>query len=377
MDYLTRIRYPRIGRHPLNRSLCGLIGIVTALTLSCHPLLAVSAEDAPGNALLNPQAIVFNGSKKKAYVADRAHGAVYIIQAGSQAQHRVQVGAGPISIAVNTLTGRAYVVNADDGTVSVIDGDTDAVAATVSVGSHPYSIAVNAAIGRAYVTHTYSNELTVLDCATDAVRNLRTGSSDLIAIDADRNIIYLMGYENSNLTALDGASGSLSSIPVGMHEWGLAIEEETGTVYVARTGAAEVEVLKRFAHAPEAIPTGLIPCALAFNSRMKRAYVANYGENTITVIDTGKDRAIDTVPGGGHPQAIAFDGTRNLVLVANTHDDIVTVIDGSTYTALAKLPAGKHPYALALDSSSGTLYVADLEGDRLFTIVDLNSIRKP
>jgi YVTN family beta-propeller protein len=376
MDYLTRLRYPRIERHPLNRSLC-LIALVSASILLCHPFLAVNAERAPGNALLNPQAIVFNGSKKKAYVVDRAHDAVYIISAQTQEQHRVQVGAGPISIAVNTETGRAYVVNAGDGTVSVIDGDTDTVVATVSVGSHPYSIAVNPAIGRAYVTHTYSDQLTVLDCATNAVSNLRAGSSDLIAIDAGRNIIYLMGYENADLTVLDGVSRSLSSISVGMHEWGLAIEEETGAVYVMRTGATEVEVLKRSASAPEAIPTGQIPCALAFNSRMKRAYIANYGDNSITVIDTEKGRAIATVPAGSRPQAIAFDGARNLVLVANTHDNIVTVIDGSTYAVLGKLSAGKHPYALALDSGAGTLYVADLEGDRPFTIVDLNTIRKP
>ena len=100
-------------------------------------------------------------------------------------------------------------------------------------------------------------------------------------------------------------------------------------------------------------------------------------DSTVTVIDTGRDRAIATVPGGSHPQAIAFDGARNLVLVANTHDDIVTVIDGSTYVVLERLPAGKHPYALALDSGTGTLYVADLESDRPFTIVDLNAIRKP
>jgi hypothetical protein len=53
------------------------------LILICHPLLAVNAERAPGNALLNPQAIVFSGSKKKAYVVDRAHGAVYITLAGT------------------------------------------------------------------------------------------------------------------------------------------------------------------------------------------------------------------------------------------------------------------------------------------------------
>lgn len=346
------------------------------LFLIGQPLLGLNAESAPGNALLNPGAIVFNVAKKRAYVVDRARNAVYILHAGTQDQHRAQVGAGPISIAVNSRTGRAYVVNADDGTVSVIDGDTDAVIATVPVGSHPYSIAVNSATGRTYITHTFSDQLTILDCATNAVSNLRAGSSDLIAIDAGRNIIYLMGYEGSTLAMVNGVSGALSSISVGTHQWGMALEEGTGTIYIARTGAAAVAVLKKATSASTAIPTGKIPCALAFNTKMKRAYVANYGDDSVTVIDTEKDRAIATVPAGNHPRAIAFDADRNLVLVANTHDDVVTVMDATTYAVIKRLPAGKRPYAFAMDSESGNLYVADLEGERPFTILDLNGIRK-
>jgi YVTN family beta-propeller protein len=376
MNYLTDLRLTKFAGYPLNCSRCGLIAFVTALILTTNSIPAQRAEVAPGNALLNPEAIVFNVAEKKAYVVDRAHGAVYIIHAGTQEQHRVPVGAGPVSIGVNTRTGRAYVVNANDGTASVIDGDTDAVVATVAVGSHPYSIAVNSATGLAYISHTFSDQTTILDCTTNAVSSLRAGSSDLIAIDPDRNTIYLMSYESSTLTVLDGASRSLSSISIGMHEWGLVLEEGAGTVFVARTGAAEVAVMKRSSSVAEPIPTGHIPCALAFNPKMERAYVANYGDNSVTVIDTGMNRAIATVPAGNRPQAIAFDTARNLILVANTHDDIVTVMDGSTYAVLENLPAGKHPYALALDSDSGSLYVADLEGDRPFTIVSLRGIRK-
>jgi YVTN family beta-propeller protein len=179
------------------------------------------------------------------------------------------------------------------------------------------------------------------------------------------------------LTALDGVSGALSTVPVGTHQWGLEVEEGTGAVYVARTGVAAVAVLQRSSSVSEAIPTGRIPCALAFNSKMKRAFVANYGDNSVTVIDTEKDIAIAKVPAGTHPQAIAFDAARNLILVANTHDDVVTVMDGSTFAVLKKLPAGKHPYAFAMDADSGNLYVADLEGEQPFTVVDLNGIRKP
>ena len=377
MNYLTRFRIPNNAGQPLNFPRCSLIAILTALILVSHPIPVLHAENALGNALLNPRAIVFSLAKKKAYIVDQPHGAIYIIHAATQEQRRVPVGTGPVSIGINVRTGRAYVINADDGTVSVIDGDTDAVVATVAVGGHPYSIAVNSATGVAYISHTFSDQTTILDCATNAVSNLRTGSSDLIAIDDDMNIIYLMGYESSTLTVLDGSSRSLSSIPGGMHQWGMALEASTGAVYVARTGAAEVEVLKRSASEPEAIPTGQIPCALAFNPKTGRAYVANYGDDSITVIDTSKARAIATVSAGHCPQAIAFDAVRNLVLIANTHDDIVTVLDGSTYTVIEKLPAGKHPYALAVDSDSGSLYVADLDGDRPFTIVDLRGTRKP
>jgi YVTN family beta-propeller protein len=377
MNYLTDLPIAKSAGAPLNHPWRGTIALAIALFLMTELLPTLHAQGAPGSALLNPKAIVFNVAKKKAYVVDPAHGAIYIIRAGTQEQHRVPVGAGPVSIGVNTRTGRAYVVNADDGTVSVIDGNADTVVATVAVGSHPYSIAVNSVTGLAYISHTFSDQTTILDCATNAVSNLRTGSSDLIEIDPYGNVTYLMGYESSTLTMLDGVTRSLISIPVGMHEWGLAFDESAGAVYVARTGAAEVAVLKRFASVPEAIPTGHIPCALAFNPKMKRAYVANYGDNSVTVIDTEMDRAIATVPAGDRPQAIAFDAVRNLVLVANTHDDVVTVLDGSTYAERGKLSAGRHPYALALDSDSGSLYVADLDRDRPFTIIPLRGIRKP
>jgi YVTN family beta-propeller protein len=278
---------------------------------------------------------------------------------------------------VNTRTSRVYVVNAGDGTVSVIDGETDAVVATTAVGSHPYSIAVNSVTGKAYISHSFSDQLTILDCASNAVTHLNAGSSDLIAVDSSTNIVYLLGYESSTLKVFDGAGQSFRSIPIGMHQWGLALDEDSGTVLVGRTGAAEVAVLKKSTSVPTMVPTGLIPCALAINAKMERAYVANFGGNSVTVIDTTKNRAIATAPAGNHPQAIAFDGPRNLILVANAHDNIVTVIDGSTYAILRKLPAGKHPYALAVDSDSGNLYVADLAGDRPFTIVDLNGIRNP
>jgi YVTN family beta-propeller protein len=43
--------------------------------------------------------------------------------------------------------GRAYVTNIGDGTVSVIDGATNTVTATIIVGTNPSAIAVNPGTG--------------------------------------------------------------------------------------------------------------------------------------------------------------------------------------------------------------------------------------
>jgi YVTN family beta-propeller protein len=152
MKFYSRTDLSRAAAH----SHLVLIMLTCALALLALP--AVAQSDAPGSSLINPQAIVFNPATEKVYAVDTSHGVVEVYHRASSRAHRVSVGKGPVSIAVNTTTGRAYVANVTDGTVSVLDGATDAVLATVPVGDLPYSIAANSVTNKVYVTHTYSQD---------------------------------------------------------------------------------------------------------------------------------------------------------------------------------------------------------------------------
>jgi YVTN family beta-propeller protein len=277
---------------------------------------------------------------------------------------------------VNAATGRAYVANADDGTISVLDGGTDEVLATVPVGSHPYSIAANPATGKVYVTHTFGNQLSILDGATNTVTDLKTGSADLIAIDPKAGTIYLLGYGGA-VTLLDGASHRLSVRPAGDHAWGLTLNAVTGTVYVTRIESADLAALNGSSSAPAILPAGAIPCAIAINSKTNALYVANYGDNTVTVIEASTGRTAATVPVGDRPKSIAYDAECNLVYVANTLGNSVTVIDAASNSVLATIPAGKSPYALAVVPGSNRLYVANEADDKSSTVIDLSQIHRP
>jgi YVTN family beta-propeller protein len=348
--------------------------LTCVLVLLALPALAQS--DAPDGSLINPQAIVFNPTTEKIYAVDTSHGAVEIYNRESNQAHRVTVGKGPVSIAVNTVTGRAYVTNVTDGTVSVLGGATDAVLATVSVGELPYSIAANSATNMVYVTHTYSGETTILDGATNTITQAKTGSMDLVALSEATNTVFLLGYEGGTITLLDGVSLDMHKRQAGKHAWGMAYSGENGKLYVPRLGLGSVAVFDADSTEPSIMPAGHTPCALVIDAKNSRAYIVNYEGNTLSVVDTAKNRIVATVPVGERPQAVAFDAKLNLVFVANTLGDSVTVIDAVTYKVMATLAAGKRPNALAVNPGLGRLYVANEAGDSASTVIDVSEIHK-
>jgi YVTN family beta-propeller protein len=372
--------WPITSRISCIAALSWSVAVVAALQVTTQAQLT-----PPSSGLTNPRAIVFNPGTGKVYAVDTDHGAVQIYSDATKQMHRVRVGSEPVSIAVNTANGRAYVANAGDGTLTILDGNSDAVVATVPIGSHPYSVAVNSATGKVYVTHTFGDQLTILDGTTNTPSDLKTGSSDLIAINSQTGTIYLLGYGGA-VKVLDGASQQLSERPVGRHAWALTLSEVTGAVYVTRIENADLAVIQPGSTRPDSskpgssnlttLPAGEIPCAIAMNSQANQLYVANYGDNSVSVIDTSTARKTATIPAGRHPKAIAFDAIRNLVYVANTGDGTVTVIDAANNGVVATLPAGKNPYALAVVPGSSRLYVANESDDGPSTVVDLAETHK-
>jgi YVTN family beta-propeller protein len=80
----------------------------------------------------------------------------------------IAVGATPSAMAVNAATGQVYVANTGSGTVSVINGVTNMVTATVPVGMQPEAVAVNAVTGQVYVVN-FGDTVSVIDGVTNTL----------------------------------------------------------------------------------------------------------------------------------------------------------------------------------------------------------------
>src|SRR4029077_17955148 len=137
----------------------------------------------------------------------------------------VRVGAEPVAIAVNEATDRIYVANNEGSSVSVIDGKSDSALAMLQVRSLSSVVAANPAANKIYVSNTFSDVITVIDGATNAITTVKAGSADAIAVDAKLDKVYLLGYENTNLTVMDKTASITGKKQVGMHPWAMAVNE--------------------------------------------------------------------------------------------------------------------------------------------------------
>jgi YVTN family beta-propeller protein len=88
----------------------------------------------------------------------------------------------------------------------------------------------------------------------------------------------------------------------------------------------------------------------------KRAYVANLGSSTVTVID-GTTKATTSLASGAQPNTVAVDKLRNKVYVANSNGLCLTVIDGKTNAVTTVGDVGNGTEDVAVNVLTGRVYV--------------------
>ena len=190
-------------------ALLGTLALCGALLLPSLPSVAESAaagDTPPSVELISPRGVVLNPATNKVYAVDPAHKAVAIIDVAAHTSRSVKVGDDPLAIAVNSTSDRVYVLNTTSGTVSVLDGKTDTVVATVNVGKWPYVLAANPAENKVYVSNIFSNVITIIDGATNTTKTKPTKSRTILSGCRQGPTAWRMPEQIANALCGDGRS---------------------------------------------------------------------------------------------------------------------------------------------------------------------------
>jgi len=100
-----------------------------------------------------------------------------------------------------------------------------------------------------------------------------------------------------------------------------------------------------------------------------KAYVGNFKDSTVSVIDTGTERVVATVPVAAGPDGIIVAPGGRSVFVSGSNASTVSEIDASTDRVARNIDVGKGPQGLAMTTDGKWLLVA-VNGDDRVAFVD-------
>jgi YVTN family beta-propeller protein len=317
----------------------------------------------------------------------------------------------PVGIAVNPNTNKIYVTNtscssppcASPGTVTVIDGATNAVTATVNVGVSPVGIAVNPATNKIYVSNYCGNDLMCQNQSAGTVTVIDANNSNNtttihtefnpygVAVNPVTNKIYVSNYcgnedeffdclNAGTVTVIDGATNQTTTVNVEYYPSGVAVNPNTNKIYVVNTcgsdvnclSVATVSVIDGASNTVIATPdVGFLPlnqvfAAEAVNSVSNQVYVPNCGSDgnclspgAVTVIDGANNTTNIAMP--AVPYDVAVNATTNRIYVSNNDRGTgsVAVIDGSANQIIQVVNVGYNARGVAVDSVTNEIYAVN------------------
>ncbi len=89
------------------------------------------------------------------------------------------------------------------------------------------------------------------------------------------------------------------------------------------------------------------------------AYITNYYNSSVSVLDTAINAVVSTVNVGINPFGVAVSPDGTMVYVTNSGSNTVSVIDATTNTATATVNVGKRPFGVAVNQDGTKVYVTN------------------
>jgi DNA-binding beta-propeller fold protein YncE len=276
------------------------------------------------------------------------------------------VGDVPTTIALDPLTHTAYVTNVDDNTLSVIN---TAACSALTTASCPSTSPTVAAPGSPYAV--------AVDPGTDTVYVAEAGSST----------VSVFNGATCNALTTTGCGQTPKAIPVGNTPISVIFDAADHTLYVANSQDATLSVINTqlcnatqsagCAATPPTLAVGNFPGRFALNPATHTLYLANNGDNTISVINTqacngghtaGCSATPPTLGGISEPDFLAFDPSTNTLYAPVYLGRSVAVYNAATCNAITvsgcgqtpgSITVGSTPNAVAVDPIGHRLYVGD------------------
>ncbi|GAB7189023.1 hypothetical protein ATKI12_8854 [Kitasatospora sp. Ki12] len=271
------------------------------------------------------------------FSTDTDDGVVSVVAKTGSNEHRlikqIRVGNAPRGGVKFTKSGRGFVCNTSQNTLSEIDAVSLVEVRRIEVGHGPRGLGIVPNEKYMLVSNSGSDTVSVVDLGLNVeLRQVAVGRDPRhMGISADGLWAYVCVWGDGYISKLDLAS--------------LATGDAAGVAEVAR-----IEI-DQAAH----------PYSLNITPDGSRVFVANTQATYVTVVDVATNEVHNVDLGAIGGRAITFSADGKFALVTVETQSRVYVIDVETLEVKRHLPVGAGPRGLTLDKEDNTLYVTNFK----------------
>jgi YVTN family beta-propeller protein len=267
---------------------------------------------------------------------------------------------------------RVFVANESSNSVTVIDGDSYQVVATVDARNHAtHDLAVSRDGRWLFATNLASGRLSAINTrALETVASIATGDrAHVVTLTNDNRQAWVANIGDNTISIVDTTSFRiLGTIGVGKGPTGLTFSRDGRFAYVSNQGDKTVEIIDTASlKVIKAIPVGTNPHFLVLGPD-GRIWGTNTGGTDIYVIDPATQDKIASINVGPGPQQIAFgfkglQGPNAYVTVAGLNRVVVVSADPKNLRILEQIDVGQRPSGIS----------GNREGTRLFVVHEVSN----
>ncbi len=232
--------------------------------------------------------------------------------------------------------------------------------------------------GNVYLANSANGGMTTTNTitATGTLQLVNTGTNSPITIGANVSgtVTTLTATGTGVITFLSSVLGS--TVGVGNSPHGVAINQAGTYAYVTNYSNNTVSVIQTSNNTIlTTINVGSGPYGVAINPAGTYAYVANQGSGTVSVIQISNNTVVATVSVGNSPAGIAVNPAGTYVYVSNAADGTVSVIqtNNNTVVATVSVGGGTNPQGIAITPNGAYAYVATGTGNTISVIQTSNN----
>lgn len=256
------------------------------------------------------------------------------------------MAAAPDVVAADS--GTLIVLNKSDNTVSLINVATKTVMATIPTGTGPHEVAVSpngilAVVANYGTQQAPGSSLTVIDVAAKRVLN----TIDLGQYRRPHGVEWLRGMEivvtteaNKALLIVDLKAGKVAAAITTDQNVShmVVLARKTNKAFIANIGSGSVTVIDLKARRKITdIPTGAGAEGIDISPDQKEVWVTNRAANTVSVIDVSTLKITATLESKDFPIRVKFAPGGKRVLVSNARSGDVAIFDAATKKEVGRI----------------------------------------